>query len=315
MSTNANPIIVTSRELPPMFREALARVAEVRVATDGAGDEVFDGAAVYLNAGVDPVPAEMIGRFPTTIGLIANIATGTDNIDLAAARARGIAVSNTPVVAEDTADLTMTLLLAACRQLSFCERSLREGDWAAGTSRLSLRVHGKTLGLVGLGAIGQAVARRAAAFNMRVLYNGPRPKPEAEAALGVEFRDQLDTLLAESDIVSLHCPLTEETRHLIDAAALSRMKPGAVLVNTGRGPLVDEGALVGALSEGRLAAAGLDVFEAEPEIHAGLLELENVTLAPHIGSATTECRIDMALRALANIEAHLKSGSPIDRVV
>ena len=314
MSGGAKPVVVASRELPPMFRDALARIAEVRVADDGAGDEVYDGAVVYLSAGVDAVSAARIDRFPTGLGLIANIATGTDNVDLDAARARGLAVSNTPVVAEDTADLTMALLLAACRQLSFCERSLRAGAWEQGANRLGVRVHGKTLGLVGLGAIGRAVARRAAAFGMTILYHGPREKPEAAAALGAEFRRSLDELLGESDVVSLHCPLTEQTRHMLDAEALAKMKPGAVLINAGRGPLVDESALVAALSEGRLSAAGLDVFEAEPEIHPGLLALDNVTLSPHVGSATTECRLDMARRALSNIEAYLASGAPIDRV-
>jgi glyoxylate reductase len=176
------------------------------------------------------------------------------------------------------------------------------------------RVHGKTLGIVGFGAIGQAVARRAAGFGMRTLYHGPNQKEEVEAALGVRYRADLSELLAEADIVSLNCPLTTTTRHIIDAEALSQMKAGAILVNTGRGPLVDELALVEALSTGHLGGAGLDVFEFEPEVTPQLKEFDNVTLLPHIGSATGDCRSDMARRALENISAFLETGAPIDRV-
>lgn len=312
MNSPERPVVVLSRELPPLFTDAVSRLAEVRVAGPSPEGGVFDGAAVYLAAGVDPVPADLIERFPPGLGLIANIATGTDNIDLAAAAARGIAVSNTPVVAEDTADLAMALLLATCRRLSYCESKLRAGQWELGAGELGIRVHGKTLGIVGLGAIGEAVARRAAAFGMRILYHGPRRKPEAEQAVGARFRAGLAELLAEADVVSLNCPLTEANRHLIDADSLAQMKPGAVLINTGRGPLVDEQALVEALTSGHLGGAGLDVFEFEPEVHAGLLAMDNVTLLPHIGSATAECRADMARRALANIECFLAEGRALD---
>lgn len=312
MSGKRRPVILLSRELPPMLVSALEAEAEVRVGGPEADPAVFEGASVYLAAGIDPVPAALIERMPDSLGLIANIATGTDNIDLAAASARGIAVSNTPVVAEDTADLAFALLLAACRRLSFCERSLREGQWARGAGHLGQRVHGRTLGIVGMGAIGQAVARRAAGFGMRVLYHGPNRKPEAEAQLGVTFCEQLSGLLADSDIVSLNCPLTDGNRHLINGETLAQMKPGAVLVNTGRGPLVHEQALVEALRSGHLGAAGLDVFEFEPQVNEELLSFDNVTLLPHIGSATGECRTDMALRALANIRQFLAGGRPVD---
>lgn len=312
MNSANQHVVVLSRELPPLFVDALSQLAEVRVAGPSPDENVFDGAAVYLAAGVDPVPAELIERFPPGLGLIANIATGTDNIDLAAASARGIAVSNTPVVAEDTADLTLALLLATCRRLSYCEQMLRQGEWELGASQMGIRVHGKTLGIVGLGAIGQAVARRAAAFGMRVLYHGPRRKTGVERTLGVEFRAGLGELLAEADIVSLNCPLTADNRHLIDADSLAQMKPGAVLINTGRGPLVNESALVDALASGHLGGAGLDVFEFEPQVDARLLAFDNVTLLPHIGSATQECRADMARRALANIEHYLRDGRPLD---
>jgi glyoxylate reductase len=178
-------------------------------------------------------------------------------------------------------------------------------------------VQGKTLGIVGMGAIGQAVAKRAAAFDMSILYHGPNPKTKtnAEVELGVQYRKTLTELLAESDIVSLNCPLTAASHHLLDAEALGQMKPGAILINTGRGALVDENALVDALASGHLGGAGLDVFEFEPDVTPGLLDLDSVTLLPHIGSGTVECRTDMAIRALANIQHFLAEGRPIDSCV
>lgn len=313
MADRSRPIIVLSRELPPMFVSALEAEAEVRVAGAEPDAAVFEGAAVYLAAGVDPVPASLIGLLPDSVGLIANIATGTDNIDMAAASARGMAVSNTPVVAEDTADLTLALILATCRRLSFCESRLRAGQWDLGAGHLGTRVHGRTLGIVGMGAIGQAVARRAAGFGMRVIYHGPNRKPGAESELGVSFCAELTELLAQADIVSLNCPLTGHNRHMINRDTLAQMKQGSVLVNTGRGALVDEQALVHALASGHLGGAGLDVFEFEPQVNQDLLSFDNVTLLPHIGSATAECRTDMALRALANIRQFLAKGRPLDR--
>lgn len=315
MNNQGKPVIVLSRQLPEMFTAALAQLGEVRVAGTEPDDALFDGASVYLATGVDPVTAELIARFPPGMGRIANVATGTDNIDLQAAAASGLAVSNTPVVTEDTADLTMALLLATCRRLSFCERALRAGDWNRGAGQLGFRVHGKVLGIVGMGAIGQAVARRAVGFGMSILYHGPNRKPDAEANLDVKYRASLEDLLAESDIVSLNCPLTEASRHLLNAATLRQMKEGAVLINTGRGALVDEKALVDVLSSGYLGGAGLDVFEYEPQVTPQLLEFSNVTLLPHIGSATAECRADMAMRAFANIQAYLMEGKPIDNCV
>ncbi|KAA1193102.1 D-glycerate dehydrogenase [Pseudohalioglobus sediminis] len=303
----SRPVIVLSRPLPDMFTAALEQLGEVRV-----GPADLAGARIYLAAGVDSVPAELIERFPPELGLIANIATGIDNIDLPAASARGIAVSNTPVVTEDTADLAMALLLATCRKLSASERALRAGDWGAGAGMLGTRVHGKTLGIVGMGGIGQALARRARAFNMTVLYHGPRRKPEADSALDATYCEVLEDMLTQADVVSLNCPLTSHTRHLLNASTLAAMKPGAVLINTGRGALVDEAALVSSLAQGHLGGAGLDVFEFEPRVTEALFDFDNVTLLPHIGSATAECRTDMAMRAYANIERFLETGSPLD---
>lgn len=312
---HVRPVILLSRQLPKMFTEFLEQIAEIRLAGEQPDDEQLQDASIYLAAGVDPVDGDLIRRFPPSLGLIANIATGTDNIDLQAAAARGIAVSNTPVVTEDTADLTMALLLATCRKLSFCERALRAGHWQRGAGQLGTRVHGKTLGIVGMGAIGQAVAKRAAAFDMNIIYHGPNAKPKAEQALGVQYRETLSDLLAEADVVSLNCPLTASSRHLLNAKTLAEMNQGAILINTGRGALIHESALVEALASGHLGGAGLDVFEFEPQVTAALLDFDNVTLLPHIGSATLECRTDMAMRAVANIQRFLAEGKPIDNCV
>jgi glyoxylate reductase len=238
---------------------------------------------------------------------------GFDNVDLAAAEARGIWVTNTPGVLTDaTADLAFGLLLAAARRIPESERFLRAGrfdGWAPLLFR-GADLFGATLGIVGLGRIGQAMARRARAFGMRIVYAGRRAvDAEVERALEAR-RVELDELLATSDFVSLHCPLTPETRHLIDAGALARMKKGAILINTARGPIVDEAALVDALRSGHLAGAGLDVFEREPAVHPGLLELENVVLTPHTGSATMGTRRRMAELVCENLERALAGEAP-----
>jgi glyoxylate reductase len=305
-------VIVTARQLPEMFMAQLESIAECRVFDAGNPAASLEGASVWVGTAMDPVTPELIEQFPASLGLIANLGVGTDNIDLAAAAGRGVAVSNTPVVTGDTADLAMALMLATCRRTGECERALRANDWAAGASLLGTRVHGKTLGIVGFGAIGQAVARRARGFDMKVLYHGPSRKLEAEMETGAVFCEDIHTLLAESDILSLHCPLTTDTKHLIDASALSQMPRHGILINTGRGPLVDEAALAQALADGVIAGAGLDVFEFEPEINPKLMGLDKVVLLPHIGSGTMECRRDMAMRALANIRAFLESGAPLD---
>lgn len=305
------PIILVIRQLPAPMMAALQQFGEVRL-LDPAAAEIPPG-KLLVSTALDPVPAALIERLPASLGLIANIGVGYDNIDLAAATQRGIAVSNTPVVTEDTADLVFALLLATCRRLSASESHLRGGNWAAGAAQLGQRVHGKRLGIVGLGAIGQAVARRARGFNMPILYHGPSPKPEAAASLDARFCPTLEELLREADIVSLNCALTAQTRHLINAETLALLKPGAVLINAGRGPLVDENALVEALRAGHLGGAGLDVFEFEPQVTPALLAFDNVTLLPHIGSATGECRMDMARRVCANIGQFLQHGAPLDR--
>jgi glyoxylate reductase len=258
------------------------------------------------------VDAGLLDRAPR-LRVVANAVVGFEHVDRAACAARGIVVTNTPdVLTEATADLTWALLLATVRRLPQAERSLRAGEfhgWGFG-DYLGGDLHGATLGIFGMGRIGRAVARRAAAFGMRVAYHSRRPLPPAEEdALGARFLP-LDALLAESDVLSLHAPLTSETRHVIDAAALARMRPGAYLVNTGRGPLVDEAALAAALREGRLAGAGLDVYEHEPRIHPDLLALDGVVLLPHVGSATRGTRHRMAMLAARNAHAVLSGREP-----
>ncbi len=309
-----NTIAVLSGLLPDAFIKLLESHGQVRVKGGYAGD-LLSGARVIVSTAVDPLDTAFIEALPESVELIANVGVGTDNIDLKSAAARGIAVSNTPVVTEDTADLTLALMLATCRRITQSERLLRDGDWSAAQKQLGARLHGKTLGIVGLGAIGQAVAQRVAAFSMPIAYWGPRRKQGVEQALNIQWCESIEALLQHADIISLHCPLTPETHHLINAERLAGIKPGAILINTGRGALVDEKALSDALIHGPLSAAGLDVFEFEPDVSPGLLNLDNVVLTPHIGSATLECRTDMALSVAANIGHFLEEGRPLDAVI
>src|SRR4051794_9974766 len=243
----------------------------------------------------DRVDAELLDAAPT-LKVVANYAVGYDNIDVAEARSRGIEVTTTPdVLTEATADLAWALLLAAARRIGEGDRLVRSGEWDGWrpTQLLGQPVGGRTLGIIGMGAIGRAVARRGRGFSMPVVYfNRNRLPAEVEMELGARYVE-LDELVATVDVLSLHAPLNAESRHLLDAAALARMKPTAILVNTGRGALIDEAALVEALREGRIAAAGLDVYEREPALADGLTALDNVVLAPHLGSATTTARAEM----------------------
>jgi glyoxylate reductase len=242
----------------------------------------------------------------TDLRIIANVAVGYNNVDVAAARERGIVVSNTPDVLTDaTADLTLALILAVTRRLGEGERLVRRGEWKgwAFDQLLGMQLRGRQLGIVGWGRIGQAVASRAAAFGMTVVH-ASRSSPGMP----------LDRLLSTSDVVSLHVPLTNETRHLIGQPELARMKRSAYLVNTTRGPVVDETALVWALKNRLISGAALDVYEREPEVHPELLPLENVVLAPHLGSATTETRTAMADLAVSNTLAVLEGKPPLTPV-
>ena len=304
-------ILAISRPMPEGFTKLLGALGEVVVRK---GNEYPAGASVYITTPMDETGLAVINALPDSVKLIASMGVGTDHIDLAAAKARGIVVTNTPVVTEDTADLCWALLMATMRGLTRSEKLLRAGDWDGmlPMEMMGSRVSGKTLGIIGLGAIGQAVARRAKGFGMPILYWGPNPKPEAAQELGARYCDSVEQLVSQADVVSLHCPLSENSHHLIDAHMLAKFKAGSTLINTGRGPLVDEAALVKALQEGPLGSAGLDVFEFEPKVTADLLELDNVTLLPHLGSATSECRLDVVMRLYENIQQFQKSGEATD---
>lgn len=317
------PRIVVTRRLPGSGLELLRELGEVWVSPHERGltePELRDavrGAEVLVTMLHDRITGALMAAAGPQLRVIAQAAVGYDNVDLAAAAARGVLVTNTPGVLTDaTADLAIGLLLGITRRIGEGERMIRaQQPWRWDMFLLLGRsLRGKTLGIVGLGEIGQATARRARAFGMEIVYAQRTPSPPAvESELGAR-RLALQQLLATADAVSLHCPLTPETRHLIDAAALAVMKPSAYLVNTARGPVVDESALVQALREGVIAGAALDVYEHEPEVSAGLLELDNVVLVPHLGSATIETRTDMAMLAARNVAAVLGGDPPLTPV-
>lgn len=300
---------MTTVELTPAVRSFLEQTAEV-AGPDGWEERLAEaeGLVAVLRIRIDQA---LLARAPR-LRVSANTGVGYDNVDLAACRARGVTVTNTPdAVTDATADLTIALLLATVRRLPQAEQSLRAGEFRGWGfwDYLGGDVKGATLGIFGMGRIGRAVARRAAPFGMRVQYSSRTPlPPELEAELGVTRVDQ-NTLLTTSDILSLHAPATPETRHLLNRSALGKMRRGSYLINTARGTLVDEAALVEALRDGHLAGAGLDVYEREPALAAGLAELPNVVLLPHIGSATPDTREAMLMLAARNIRAVL-SGEP-----
>ena len=265
--------------------------------------------------GAHPIPEPVIAAAPR-LRIVAVAAVGYNIVDVAAATRRGILVTNTPgVLTDTTADMAWALMLGVARRVPESDRFVRAGKWAGvyWSQLMGTDVHGGTLGIIGLGRIGQAIARRAQGFGMRVLYHKRTPDPEAARGVGAEYRTKAE-LLRESDFVVLSIPLTPETRHLIGAAELALMKPTAFLVNVARGPVVDEAALVEALRAKRIAGAGLDVFEDEPKLHPGLLGLENLALTPHIGSASGATRRRMATRAAENCIAALEGHRPPDLV-
>ena len=316
-ATTTPKIVVTGR-IPESGVELLREVATVWNWTgdDPLPQDVRDAQLADAVAAVtllpDRVDAVFLDAAPQ-LEIVANVAVGYNNIDVDECTARGVRVTNTPGVLTDaTADLAMALVLAATRRLGEGERLIRSGSaWSWGMfMMLGTGLQGRRLGIVGLGGIGRALASRARAFGMEIVYhNRAAVDPVIERQLEARFVS-LDELLATSDVVSLNCPYSTETHHLIDASTLAMMRPSAFLINTARGPIVDEAALVDALERGRLAGAGLDVFEHEPEVHPGLLELENVVLVPHLGSATVETRSAMAELAARNVVAHLRGERP-----
>jgi len=267
----------------------------------------------------DSIDAAMIQAAPDRLKLIAQFGAGVNNIDLDAARDRGIIVTNTPgVFTEDTADLTMALILSVPRRLAEGEKLVRSGSWGgwSPSGMLGHRVNSKRLGIVGLGRIGEAVARRAKAFGMEVVYNKRKRLPlSLEDDLGVIWEDDLDRLVARSDIISLHCPLTDETSNFLNADRINSMKREAYLINTSRGELVDESALITALQQERIAGAGLDVYTHEPAVDPRLLQLSNVVLIPHMGSATFEGRRASGEKVITNIRIWADGHRPPDQVL
>jgi glyoxylate reductase len=308
--------VLVTREIPDAGLRLL-RDFDVTVVSESPPErgellEAVRGVAGILPTVTEKMDVEVMDAAGDGLKVIANMAVGYDNIDVEAATERGVVVTNTPeVLNETTADTAFMLLLAAARRLGEAERLLRSGGWDAwGPKQLTgPDVWGKRLGVIGFGRIGQALARRTRGFDMELVYHDQYRNEEAEQELGARYLD-LDELLETADFISVHTPLTDETHHLIGATELGRMKPEAVFVNTSRGPVVDEAALADALAEGRIFAAGLDVYEEEPEVHPRLMELENVVLAPHIGSASIETRDKMAALAAENIVAVLSGEEP-----
>lgn len=320
------PTVVVTRRLPGVVEEELSRDFNATLNRDdrplgAAGlQEALRTADALLCTVTDRITAEVLSAEPLRARLLANFGVGFNHIDTDAAKARGIAVTNTPdVLTEATADIAITLLLMVSRRAGEGERHIRCGAWTGWrpTHMLGTQVSGKTLGLVGMGRIARAVARRAHhGFGMKVIFHDPYPPSASEAAaLGAEQKEALEQVLEESDFVSLHCPATPETRHLMNRERLARMRRSAFLINTARGDIVDEAALVEALADGTIAGAGLDVYEREPQVSPELLTMENVVLFPHLGSATHETRIAMGRRAVENLKLFF-SGAPLrDRVV
>lgn len=316
--------MVVTRRLPKPVEDELSRLFDARLNTDDRAlttEELREAVATadaLLPTVTDKISAEVLAAGPRRVRIVANFGVGYNNIDVEAAKAAGIAVTNTPGALTDcTADLAMTLLLSAARRAGEGERHLREGSWTGWrpTHMLGTKVTGKTLGIIGLGRIGRAVARRAHhGFGMKILYYNRTPVPADQIEdLDAELCT-LEQLLARSDFVSLHCPSTPDTRHLLNAETLALMKPGAFLINSARGDVVDESALVDALKSGTIAGAGLDVYDGEPAVRPELATMENVVLLPHLGSATTETRVAMGMRAVANLKAFFNGDPPPDRV-
>lgn len=310
--------VFVTRLLPGPALEVLREKCEVevneedRVLTKREIIEGVRGKDGLLCLLTDRIDAEVMDAGAPTLKVISNYAVGFDNIDVPEATRRGIAVTNTPgVLTETTADLTWALLMAVARRIVEADKFVRKGDWKGWAPSLFLGrdVYGKTLGIVGLGRIGKAVARRAAGFEMKVLYFDVKRDEKAEKELGVRFVS-LEELLRESDFVSIHVPLTKETWHLIGEKELRLMKPTAFLVNVARGPIVDEAALIRALREHWIAGAALDVYEREPYVPPELIQLENTVLLPHLGSASVETRERMAMMAVENLLAVLESRIP-----
>jgi glyoxylate reductase len=313
------PRVLLTRRMPPPAADLVSRAGLLVDAIDGDRPPTREelrsrvrGCTGLICMLSDRVDDELLDAAGSSLRVVANYAVGVDNIDLRSCAQRGVRVTNTPgVLTQATADIAWALILACARRVVEGDRLVRSGRWEgwSPTQLLGLELTGATLGILGAGRIGTAVGLRSAGFRMRVLYAHPRPCAELEQSVGATRADR-DQLLRESDILTLHLPMRPENRHLIGAAELSRMKPTAILINTARGPVVDEAALVEALQSRRIASAGFDVYENEPRLSPGLAELDNVVLLPHLGSATTATRERMSRMAAENVIAVLSGREP-----
>ncbi len=319
------PTVVVTRKLPDAIETRMMELFNVQLNLEdtpmSSADlaEAFKTADVIVPTVTDRIDARIIAQAGDKLRLIANYGAGVDHIDLASARQRGITVTNTPdVLTEDTADMTMALLLSVPRRLAEGERALRSGDWSgwSPTWMLGHRIYGKRLGIIGMGRIGQAVARRAKGFGLSIHYHNRRRVPEnVENDLEATYWESLDQMLARMDFVSVNCPHTPATYHLLSARRLKLLRENAVVINTARGEIIDENALTRMLVDGEIAGAGLDVFEHEPAVNPKLVALDNVVLLPHMGSATHEGRLDMGEKVLINIKTFVDGHAPPDRVL
>ncbi len=319
------PLVIVTRKLPDLIETRMMELFDCRLNLDdhaftsGELAQAMKTAEILVPTVTDELSAALIGEAGPQLKLIASFGTGVNNIALDAARAKGIVVTNTPgVLTEDTADMTLALILAVARRLGEGERLVRAGRWQgwAPTAMLGMRLTGKRLGIVGMGRIGTAVAKRARAFGLSIHYhNRRRLDPALEAEVDATYWESLDQMLGHMDVVSINCPHTPATYHLISARRLRLMKPHAIVVNTSRGQVIEEEALARALYAREIAGAGLDVYEREPEIHPRLLELDNVVLLPHMGSSTHDGRFDMGERVIVNIKTFVDGHTPPDKVV
>jgi len=326
--TKQKPLVVVTRRLPDTIETRMRELFNASLNIDDrplTKDELMEAvktAQVLVPTVTDEIDADVIAAAGEQLRLIANFGNGVDHIDVAAAQAKGIAVTNTSgVLTDDTADMTMALILAVSRRIAEGARVIPEGNfhgWAP-TWMLGHRITGKRLGIVGMGRIGQALARRAKAFGLQVHYHNRRPVAAAvEQELEATYWDSLDQMLARMDIVSVNCPHTPATYHLLSARRLKLLKRDAILVNTARGEIIDESSLVKMLEAGELAGAGLDVFEHEPAISPRMLKLakqNRILVMPHMGSATIEGRIEMGEKVIINIRTFMDGHRPPDRVI
>jgi len=319
------PRIIVTRRLLPATEARMAELFDVSFNSDDrpmSRDEIaasLRDCDVLVPTVTDTIDADLIASAGERLGLIANFGSGYEHIDMIAANTRSIMVSNTPgVFTQDTADLTMSLIISSTRRLGESSKALHDGNWSGWgpSTGLGHCIGGKCLAILGMGRIGRAVARRARAFNMDVAYHNRRQlQPGVEQEIGARYEPDLDKLIAEADIVTVHCPATPETHHLLNARRIALMKPTAYVVNAARGQLIDEDALIDALSHGRLGGAGLDVYASEPDVDPRLLALPNVVALPHLGSATFEGREEAGNKVIANIKAWADGHRPPDQVL